>query len=115
MLDSLLFINSFEATLRSSLVLVFSKTVRDGIPPFCCIKCTIQLSIISKIAEDVLNPVYVAHKDGESELLKDNTHHQHPQGHKNFDNNPLAAPIQQIPSQLSYYMGGEIERSHKEL
>lgn len=105
MLDCLLFVNSFEATVRSSLVLVFSKTVRDSIPSFCCIKCTIQLSIISKIAEGVHNPVYAADKDVESELLKDTSHHQHPQEHSNFDSNPMAASIQQIPNQLSILYG----------
>ena len=35
----------------------FIKVLLDGIPSFCRINCTVQLGVISKLADDVLNPV----------------------------------------------------------
>lgn len=75
----------------------------DGIPSFYCIKCTTQLGIIGKLAEDALNPTaYVINKDVEEHKfqdrpLKDTTHGQPPTGRRLVDHNPLAAAIQTIP------------------
>ena len=53
----------------------------DGIPSFCCINCTTQLSVICKLAEGALDPIiYVTDKDikqywSQDRALRNTTHH----------------------------------------
>ena len=42
----------------------FTKVPLDGIPSICCINCTAQFGVISKLAEGALNPIiYVTDKE----------------------------------------------------
>ena len=71
----------------------------DSIPPFCCVNCTTQLGVISKLAEGTLNPtVLVIDKDvkehwSQEGPLGDASHHQPPSGLRAIDNNLLATAV----------------------
>lgn len=74
----------------------------DGILPFCCVNCTIQIGIIVKLAEGTLHPSdFVVDKDVEEQWsqegpLGNSTRDWHPPGHRAIENNPLAMATQTI-------------------
>jgi len=63
---------------------------------------TIQLSVISKLAEGTLNPtVYVIDKDAEEHLFQNGplggtTQHQPPTGHRPIDHNPPSVTFRSV-------------------
>jgi len=74
----------------------------DGVSPFYCISCTIQLGVISKLAESTLDATLcVTDKDVEEHQshdgpLGDTTYDWPPPGLRAIDLNPLTVVIQPI-------------------
>ena len=73
----------------------------DSIPPFYCVSCTTQFSVISKLAEAALEPTIYVDKDVEEhwsqdKSLGDTTHDQSPLGHGAIDHDLLAVTIQSM-------------------
>jgi len=83
------------------------KVPLDGIPSLQHVNCSIQLAVVSKLAEDALSPtVHVTNKDVKQhwpqyQPLRHTTHHWTLLGHRAIDCNSLSATIQPIPYPLS--------------
>ena len=73
----------------------FAEVPLDGIPSFCCMDCTTQLSVISKLAEGAQSITSVTDEDAEERrsynrpLGDTATHRRPPPGHGAIQHNPL--------------------------